>query len=180
MAGPLFVKVDWNRDGDFADTNEDVSDDQRGTITASYGREGATELSQVTAGRGSFDLTNTTRKYSPRNASGALFGSLKPARPVLITRDVTSGGTTTYTIFRGHTDDSPLNPDVEDQKVTFTLVDSLQDLRGINISTPVSQGLRSGAAVNAVLDAAGWTGGRDIDAGASIFPWWWEDQTDAM
>lgn len=177
MAGPLFVRVDWTKNGVFTDTNDDVSDVVRGGITATYGRDQITALSPVTAGRASFELDNTSRKYSPRNTGSALFGSLKPARPVQITRTV---GANTYTIFRGHTDDSPISPDVDGKRVSFSCVDSLADFRGVNITTPLYQGIRSGTAIGLILDAAGWTGGRDIDAGGSVFPWWWEEGTDAL
>jgi hypothetical protein len=181
VAGPLYVKVDWNRDGDFADPLEDVTGDVRGGITATYGRDSGSALSPVVSGAGGFDLDNTLRRYSPRNAASPLFGKLKPARPVLITRDVTVGTTTTnYTIFRGHTSDQPLNPDVESQLVSLSLVDYLADFGGTTISTPLYQGIRTGDAIGYILDAAGWTGGRDIDTGATTISWWWEDGTDAL
>jgi hypothetical protein len=41
------------------------------------------------------------------------------------------------------------------------------------------QGLRTGTAIGFILDHIGWTGGRDIDAGVTVMPWWWEEGTDA-
>jgi hypothetical protein len=106
---------------------------------------------------------------------------VKPARPVLVTRDVKVGTvTTTYTIFRGHTDDTPISPDLDGKLVTLNLVDSLQDFQQNTISTQLWQGLRSGDAIGKILDAAGWTGGRDLDPGCSIFPWWWAEGESAM
>lgn len=175
MTNPLKVVVDWAKSG--ATTGAaDVTLDVRGDVAAAFGRDQATALSPVAAGTGSFDLDNTTRAYSPRNTSSPLFGNVIPARPVTITRTV---GATTYTLFRGHTDDSSINPDVASKTVTLNLVDYLADFRGVRITTPLYRGVRSGDAVGYVLDAVGWTGGRDLDAGASIFPLWWEDGTDA-
>lgn len=177
MSGPVFVRVDWGKDGVFTSTGDDVSDVVRGSITATYGRDQVTALSPVVAGRAGFDLDNTSRAYSPRNTASPLFGKLKPARPVQVQRVV---GANTYTIFRGHTDDSPISPDTENKRVSFTCVDPLADFRGLNITTQLYQGIRSGQAVGYILDAAGWTGGRDIDTGGSLFPWWWEEGTDAF
>jgi hypothetical protein len=177
MSGPLFVKVDWNKSGSFTDSQDDVTDRVRGSVSASFGRDQVTALSPVVAGRGAFTLDNRSKAYSPRNAASPLFGNLKPNRPVLITRVV---GGTTYTIFRGHTDDSPINPDLESKTVAFSVVDGLADFRGINVTVPLYQGIRTGQAIGYVLDAAGWTGTRDIDVGATIIPWFWTDGADAF
>jgi hypothetical protein len=180
VSGPLHVYVDWDRNGNFTGPSDDVTDDVRGTVSVSFGRESVTALAPLIAGRGSFDLDNTSRRYSPRNASSPLFGKVKPARPVLITRDVKVGTTTTtYTIFRGHIDDTPISPDVDGRLVTVNLVDSLQDFQQNTISTELWQGLRSGDAIGKILDAAGWTGGRDLDPGCSIFTWWWAEGSTA-
>jgi hypothetical protein len=177
MAGPLFAFVDWAKDGTFAaaPAADDVTDRIRGNITCRYGRD-SDNPATIAAGTGAFNVDNTSRDYSPRNASSPLFGNLKPARPVLVQRTISS---TTYTLFRGHTDDSPIDPDINSKTVTLNLIDSLADFRGVTITTTLFQGLRSGDAIGKILDAAGWTGGRDIDSGASVFPFWWEDGTDA-
>lgn len=177
MAGPLFVTIDWAKNGLFTDGGDDVTARVRGTSTFAYGRTQVTALAPIVSGQGSITLDNRSRDYSPRNASSPLFGKVKPARPVKVTRVV---GGTTYTVFRGHTDDSPLDPDLDAKTVTVNLVDYLQDFQQNPISTTLFQGLRTGGAINAVLDAAGWTGGRDIDSGATIIPWWWADGKDAF
>jgi hypothetical protein len=60
------------------------------------------------------------------------------------------------------------------------VVDWLADFRGQDISTAVYQGVRTGTAIGYVLDAIGWTAGRDLDPGATVIPLWWEDGTDAL
>jgi hypothetical protein len=177
VTNDLTVAVDWGKDGTFVGVGEVVTARIRGDITATYGRDQGTALNPVVAGRGTFTLDNISRDYSPRNASSPLFGKVKPSRPVLVTRTV---GATTYTIFRGHTDSSSVNPDVESKTVDFSLVDSLADFAGVKVTTPLYQGLRTGDAIGKILDAVGWTGGRDIDSGSTIIPWWWEDGTDAL
>jgi hypothetical protein len=181
VTGPIRVYVDWAKNGNFTNTWDEVTEFVRGGITLSYGREAVTTLSPAIAGRGSFSLDNTTKRYSPRNASSPLFGSLKPYRPVLITRDVKVGTvTTTFTLFRGHTDDAPISPDLDSKIVTLNLVDYLGDFDRNTITTTLYQGLRSGDAIGKILDAAGWTGGRDIDPGSSVFPWWWAEGESAL
>src|SRR4051812_19806260 len=110
MSGPIFVKVDWANNGLLTDVGDDITARVRGPITASYGRDQVTALLPVIAGRGGCDVDNRSKDYSPRNTASPLYPNVKPRRRVVITRVV---GATTYSIFYGHTDDSPINPDIE-------------------------------------------------------------------
>lgn len=48
------------------------------------------------------------------------------------------------------------------------------------ISTPLYAGVRTGDAISAILDQAGWPAtSRAIDPGASVLPWWWAEGEDA-
>jgi hypothetical protein len=180
QARPVAVLVDWNKDGDYNDTSEDVTSlvHREVGLSFEYGRDQVTALAPMVSGRGSITLDNTDERFSPRNTGSPIYGSVKPARPTLATRTV---GANTYTLFIGHTDDSPINPDPLAQTVSLSLVDSLADFRGLNISTPLYAGIRTGQAIGYILDACGWSASlRDLDAGATIISWWWEDGTDAL
>lgn len=147
-------------------------------VTAEYGRDQATALAPTVAGRGGVVLDNRDRRFSPRNTDSPIYGNMKPARPVFITRKVND---TTYILFSGHTDDNPINPDVQSKTVQISMVDWLADLRGQSITTPLYRSIRTGEAIAYVLDAVGWSADlRDLDPGATIIPWWWEDNTDAL
>lgn len=179
MVDQIRARIDWARNG-FGSTGVDVvTDHVRGSIEAQYGRESA--LEPMVAGRGSLTLDNDApgaeRRYSPGNSSSPLFGLLKPARPGLIER-VVSG--TTYTVFSGHTDDQPLNPDVDLPRVSLSLVDYLADFRRPRISTEVYEGKFTGEIIDIILGEAGWTGGTDLDTGASVIPYWWAEQETAF
>lgn len=177
MVDGLFVGVDWARNGTFTDAGDDVTARVRDAVAATYGRDQATALSPIVSGRADFDLDNRSRDYSPRNASSPLTGKVKPARPCLVQRTV---GGTVYTVFRGHFDDSPISPDPNSKRAHVSLVDSLADFRGINVTTQLYSGIRTGAAVGFVLDALGWTGGRDLDPGATTIPYFWANGDDAF
>jgi hypothetical protein len=173
-------QVDWDGDG-FEHPIDDVTDYVRGPVSCSFGRSEPTAMSTVTAGSGSVSLANVPgplgARFSPRNALSPLYGKIKPARPVLWDRLIQGQ---LRTIFRGQTDASPINPDVDSMLVSLRLIDTLATFRGKNITTGLHQGIWPGDAINYVLDAVGWTGGRDIDRGATIFPFWWADGTDAL
>jgi hypothetical protein len=179
-ADGIKVEVDWNRDGDFTGTNENVTRYIRRSepISLSYGRDPGTTGSVVVQGQGGVVLNNSDRRFSSRNTASPLYGLIKPARPVRVTRNI---GGSTYTLFRGHTDETPLNPDPTSKSVALSLVDYLGDFRGKDLTTAMYSGIRTGAAINVILDACDWDPAlRDIDPGATVMPWWWEDGTDAM
>src|SRR5215217_2591982 len=107
-----------------------------GAISLEYGRDQSTALAPTVAGRGSLVLENSDRALSPRNVASPFYGYLKPSRPVRITRTVGGdlalpfaldaeavlGEEVTYILFTGHTDDNPINPDVDSKKASISLV----------------------------------------------------------
>jgi hypothetical protein len=177
----LKVEVDWSNDGTYTAPGDDVTAHVRAresAISLQYGRDDNGSLATTAAGTGGLTLDNSSRRYSPRNTASLLYGKIRPARPVRITRTVSG---TTYTLGQFHTDDSPINPDLSSKTVSLSLLDSLADFRGPTISTQLYRGLRTGEAIGKVLDAVGWSASlRDLDPGATVIPWWWEDGTDAM
>jgi hypothetical protein len=181
MAVTFKAYVDWNNDGDFADTGEDVTQrvlDGRTPLAIRYGRDQARALSPISGGTANFELNNISRDYSPDNASSPLNGSVLPGRPVLIQGTLAA---TTYTVFYGQLDDFTVKPDINDRSIDVSCIDALGRLKGQLVSTGVLQGVRTGDAVNALLDAAGVAStARDVDTGASLLPYWWLDNEDAF
>ena len=73
------VHVDWNNDGDFSDSNEDVTSDVQG-LTLEHFRD--LSSGHIEAARLEMELKNDDHKYSPPNGSSPLSGNLKPGRKV--------------------------------------------------------------------------------------------------
>jgi hypothetical protein len=181
------VEIDWDKSGSYSDVGDNVTSLVRPiqqAIAVEYGRDTVTALAPTVSGRGSLVLDNRDRRFSPRattlanGTSNPLYGKIKPARPVKITRTISA---TDYVLFIGHTDDNPINPDPDSKNVNISLVDSLADFRGLTITTGLYSGIRTGQAIGYILDACGWSASlRDLDAGATVIPWWWADGKDAL
>jgi hypothetical protein len=169
--------IDWNGDGTFTLPGEEVTSDIISDVVVSHGRDQERQLNPSVIGSAAFDLVNVDRAYSPENPSSPLAGNLDPARPAKI--EVAWNGLT-YPVFRGRLDDFDLKADRSDRSVNFSFLDGLNDLQGVQLSTGVYSSMRTGDLINTVLDLAGWTGGRDIDPGATFVPWWWEDGPTAL
>lgn len=163
--------IDWD------DPAADVTGDIVSEITTAYGRDQERQLSQASVGSAAFTLTNAERTYSPENTSSPFYGDLDPAR-VMRGEVVWSGQT--YPLFTGRIDDYTVKTDFGDRTVDLTFLDGLSDLSGVDLSTPVYTTMRTGELIGAVLDEAGWTGGRDLDTGATVVPYWWADGTTAF
>ncbi len=156
---------------------DDVTDDIISDTTITYGRDQDRQLSPASVGNAAFVLNNVSRKYSPEYAPGSLFGSLDPARPMQ-TRVMWGGNE--YPLFTGRVDDFNIKADMNDRTVDFTFLDGLSLLQGVKLSTGVYQSLRTGEVIDTILDLAGWTGGRDIDVGATVVKFWWAEGQDAF
>lgn len=174
------VAVDWAGDGSFTTTGDDVTNRIKAEtpITIAYGRDQARSLSPAGPGQADFEIYNNSKDYTPGNASSPLFPNVRPARPVRIQATLSP---TTYTLHRGKFDSYEPdrgNADAE-RTVKIGTLDAYASMAKVKLSTPLSQGITTGTAIGLVLDAAGWTGGRDLDTGATWIPWWWEDGTEA-
>lgn len=175
MAAEWDVYADWDGDGDFTTWGDNITGrilDGRTQLSITYGKDQSRSLSPTRVGDASFELSNTSGDYSPE-----LHAEVLPARPVKIEAVL---GATTYTPFRGRTDDFKVKLGAGQQSVDVTCVDGLSMLQGVKVTTSIYQGLRTGQALHVILDAAGWpVADRDIDAGATVMPHWWLDGVDA-
>jgi hypothetical protein len=169
------VAVDWAGDGSFTTTGDDVTNRirTRSPITIAYGRDQARALSPVGPGQADFELYNGSRDYTPGYVSSPLYPNVLPARPVRIQATLSA---TTYTLHRGKFDSyEPTRGNEAERSVKISTLDAYASMTKVKISTALSQGITTGTAIGLVLDAAGWTGGRDLDTGATWIAWWWED-----
>ena len=167
--------IDW--DGQPGGAGEDVTHDIVSDIPITYGRDQERQFKPAAVGSASFTLNNVSRTYSPENTGSPLYGDLDPAR--VMTGQVTFNSKV-YPLFRGRIDDFNVKADFSDRTVDFTVLDGLNDLAGVKLSTGVRTSMRTGDLINVVLDKAGWTGGRDIDPGATLVKFWWLSDTDAL
>lgn len=151
---------------------EDALSDAITDITITYGRDQERQLNPAAVGSAAFSLINVARQYSPEWTGSVLYGDLEPARSMLGQVSWAGG---TIPLFRGRIDDYTIKADKGDRSVDFTFLDALNDLSQVNLSTPVYMGLRTGDLMNVILDAVGWTAGRDIDPGATLVEYWWAE-----
>ncbi|WP_328382917.1 hypothetical protein OHQ88_10525 [Micromonospora zamorensis] len=174
------LAVDWSRQGTWAGMLEDVTsyvlDEPELTVT--YGRDQSQADTDAGSGKLSFGLRNDGREFSPENTSSPIAGRVVPGTPVQY--QVTDPSTGSIrTLFEGVIDDLDVDPHAAARDFTGEALDAWGRPGGEQLSTPIYQGLRTGDAINVVLDLIGWRGGRDIDPGATVIPFWWEEGSDA-
>lgn len=174
------IFTDWAGDGDFTTWGDNVTGrvlDDKTAVSTSYGRDQGRALSPPRIGEAGWELGNDSQDYSPENEDSPLYGLVMPARPVKIEATLLD---VVYTPFAGTTDDYDVKLGYDDRSVSVTCVDGLSALQGAPVTTEMYQGLRTGQALHVILDAIGWpVADRDIDAGATVMPYWWLDGTDA-
>jgi hypothetical protein len=176
MPASYSTHIDWNGDGGYSDTGEDVSARVLPeAMTIEYGRDTARAMAPVSPGSMDLGLSNRDRALYPDNTSSPIVvahGAIMPARPI---RQQATLSAVTYTLFRGRTDGyDPFVPGRGLGTVSIKATDALGALQDVPISTDLHQGIRTGTAIGLILDAAGWPADkRDLDPGATIMPYWW-------
>lgn len=160
-------------------TGEVITDSPPGvtsSISITYGRDQGRSLGSSRPGECSFAVDNVSRNLSPENGSSPLAGLLGPGRATVI--EATWNGKV-YRPYHGHLDDYELDTTPGSWLASFSATDGLGRLQDVPVSTALYPAVRTGAAINALLDAINWTGPRDIDQGASTIRWWCAEGDDA-
>lgn len=152
------VEIDLNNDGDFADTNEDVSAYVKRIEIQSSGTDPAT--GDTILGEATIVFKNDDGRFSPHNSGSALYPNLKRGRPIRI-QETHLG--VTVTRFRGKIGNIQPNPDRRIQECTITAVDPLDDLRNAYVQGRDWQGVNISTIISNVLADASWTLGTSID-----------------
>lgn len=179
LADGYTVAIDWNGDGDYDDTAENVTEDvlASGPAVFQYGRDQARALSPPGVGTLGFALCNADRIYSPENPDSPIADDIAPAAPIKVEEVINN---TIYPLMTGRVDTFDILTDRGDRSATVTGLDGLALLRGTKISTGLYEAQRTGTLISVILDTIGWTAPRDLDIGATHVPWWWASQDDAF
>lgn len=173
------LAVDWDQDGSYAGTGEDVADHvpYAEEVVASWGRDLKRDLSPMAAGKLTFALLNVDRRYAPENPSPPLSGAVRVGRSVRWQVDMY--GTVT-TLFEGPLDEVAPQAGRTQARVDFSALDGFRTKNNTNVSTPVYSTIRTGQAIAVVLDACAWPADkRDLDPGSTIISHWWAEDAAA-
>lgn len=172
--------VDWNADGAFDGTNENVTNDvdPDNNIAGSRGKDAIRILAPPKAGDFGCELRNQQRVYSIENSGSPLFNNLEPGRKVRLTA---THAMQSFDIWGGVLDDIPQHSDFSRRSVELACLGSLSQLTKKKISTPLYVTLRTDEAIGYLLDAVGWPAtDRILHPGQTILRWWWLDDADAF
>ena len=172
--------ADWSRRGDLTGTLEDLTASGLGLvrkdtpIVVTWGRAEPRATVDATGGKLTGAVNNHGRQFSSLNAGSPIAGRVLPGTPVTFSVDV--AGATTM-LFAGPMDVPKTDPAAKSFSIECT--DGMGRPGQEQLSTTVYSGLRTGDLMGVVLDAIGWTGGRAIDPGATVVPYWWVEGQDA-
>lgn len=176
--------VDWNQDGDYADTGEEVTGRLlvlESAVRCERGRNQLRQYAPPMAGSAEATLDNYSKDYSPDYSSSPLYGSLRPGLPV---RFDTVHNAVTYRRFTGVLDDLPQHPEIDVKTVDLPCLGTLSRLTGeddLTVSTALYQNIRTDQAIGYLLDAIGWPAAdRVLDTGRTTLAWWWLDDEDPL
>jgi len=182
MAGAYTVLVDWNNDGDYTDSDDDISSDVL-SLTWSRGRDYASQLQgRSVAGKLTATLINTGGKYSPSNTSSALTGSILPGRSIQLQA---GSGSFPYTFplafndgvrWQGKLDRIKPAPAAKGRKTaTLTAFGTLGYLNQFETQLASQTSRRTDQAIGDILDDVGWDSAddRDLDTGKTTISRFW-------
>jgi hypothetical protein len=182
MAGTYAVLVDWDNDGNFTDSNDDITGDVL-SLSWSRGRDYASALQgRSVAGKLTATLINTGGKYSPSNTSSALTGQILPGRSIKLQA---GSGSFDYTFpvafndgvrWQGKLDRIKPAPASKGRKTaTLTAFGTLGFLNQFETQLASQTNRRTDQAVGDILDDVGWTDAddRDLDTGQTTISRFW-------
>lgn len=164
--------VDWNNDGDYADSNENIGSYVQ-QLNWDRGRDWANNLTgDSVSGTLRALLRNTTGIFSPFKSDGALFGNLVPGRKVSLQMGAGSFAYTfpflmNQTVWTGFVKSIVPFPSL--QGGDFAILEAIGSLGYLNqktVKVAPQTDRNTGTAIGDILDATGWgASDRDLDTG---------------
>ena len=183
------LQVDWNNDGVFTGTGEDVSA-RTLSLQWSRGRDAGTQLVALSvAGQMDAVLNNNSGDYSSFNTASPLSGNLLPGRKVRLLAGNKEGFPYTFpivfednVIWKGSIDSIEPSPSVGDiNKAVFHCIGPLGVLNQKHASLAMSTSILTGTLIGDILNDAGWPAGdRDIEVGKTTVTRFWLDRMLAL
>jgi hypothetical protein len=143
------VYIDWDADGAFTETDDDISAYVKGVSWKAGIWDRTSNVAR--AGRASITLTNLDRRFSPDNTDSPYYGRFKPNLPIRI--DATDG-LTAWPVFRGViTDFNADSGDLGRREARISAEDLVGVLSRTRISLPMRYLLKGDAALKLVTSA---------------------------
>lgn len=156
------LEIDWDGDGDFADSGEDVTADL--LFPASIDRKFSNPLARMAStGRATFVLDNQLQNYSP-----PLQANVLPRRAVKFS--MTYDGAT-LVLFRGFLESiRPTSGQYRERRVTLECVDALDVLSREEGEIALQEDVWADDVIDAVISAVYTPPSTDYDQGVNLFP----------
>ena len=175
------VEVDWDNDGNFANTYSDVTNDVLpGTLNCRRGREYGTQLvGRSTAGRFHAVLRNDHRRYDPHNVGSPLVGKLTTSPRIRWTVEDSSQGVSKTSIWGGFLQNPALSSRRTNDTLRITAYGILSRL-GAKVSVAYQTDITTGAAAALVAAAAGLATSDYLLEGTYSMPRWGVDDQPAI
>jgi len=177
------LQVDWNNDGDWGDTGEEIDMGRVRGITCSFGRDRASQLTgRSKSGKLRAILDNRSGDYNPFNSDSPIYGNILPGRPVRLLG--TSTTQSDQAIWQGFL--TRITPQVFLGGDATAILEATGPLGQINldqIEVAMVTSQRTDQVVDDILDAAGWGSGssyRTLDTGKTTISRYWKSQSYAV
>lgn len=184
----LRVRCDWNKDGDYTDAYENISDR---VLSLRIGHSiydpvaGLPYLGNAPAGSCHLVLDNHDRWFSPGNAVGlvATYADLANGMyriPIRVEMGYYNGAIPERLVqFQGEIEETAEAEAVAQAQMAVTCRDNALGLMQDKLSTGLMAGWRTDQVIDEVLTLAGFAGGSDLDVGAAVIPYAWLDDENA-
>ncbi len=163
------IEVDWDLDGDFTDTYDDISADVK---SIHFSRGKTSELDNAEVGQLSITVNNATAKYTP-NGGGVISALLLPKRPIRVRATY---GINTYSLFYGFIEEIIPHPHLSEQDCIITATDGLDYLSRHDLGTILVKDQLTGYLHKEILADAGWPNSGIVTSGLLLnTPLWQYD-----
>mgnify|MGYP007071590816 CR=1 FL=1 len=170
-----FLEIDWNDDGVFDGSNDGfmLADLRTRRGRQNLLRSDNTGLEEVVTGEFEAELDNSDGRYDPYNITSPLYPYIQPGvifqLRVLdlatgIEHDIMTGNITRIQPYR--TGDGL-------ERVKLRGEDGSTTLKDADVDAGVQSSYRTDQAIAAILTAAGWTGGSNLDTFTDTMSYWW-------